>query len=191
MTSQPVAVILIMTCRHQKNLNLSLFFLLPLLALSVSRRLLLPVAIKVPRDSESQTRPDAHQAQLQSRGLFFPCLACTPGWPGSPALGSGAPMASWQTSMAWDQCCGPPAWQVHSTQGQGTQWSPRRDQPGKSLSGGDTEWSRAPHNRGGGKTSLTSASTWFSLPTIRSGWYSGAGGLSMASLQENKGLTPV
>ena len=176
-----------MTCRHPKNLNLSLFFLLPLLALSVSRRLLLPVAIKVPRDPEPQTRPDAHQAQLQSHGLFFPCLACTPGWPGSPALGSGAPMASRQTSMAWDQCCDLPAWQVHSTQGQGTQWSPRRDQPGEGLSGGDTEWSRAPHNRGGGKTSLTSAYTCFSLLTISSGHYSGAGGLSVASPSGKQG----
>lgn len=176
-----------MTCRHQENLNLSLFFLLPLPALSVSRRLLLPVVIKVPRAPEPQTRSDAHQAQLQSHGLPFPGVPF-PGWPRAPAPGSGAPEASWWTRMAWGQCCGPPAWQLHSTRGKGTQWSPRRGHPGKSLSAGDTERSRAPHHRGAGKTSLASAYTWLSRLTIRSGHCSGAGGLSVASPSGKQGI---
>lgn len=152
-----MAVILIMTCRHQENRHLSLFFLLPLPALSVSRRLLLPVAIKVPRAPEPQGRPDAHQAQLQPHGLLFPGMACAPGWPRAPALGSGAPAASWWTRMAWGQCCGPPAWQVQSRRGKGTQRSPRRGHPGKSPSGArGAERGPSPQSRREDKLGLSS-----------------------------------
>lgn len=65
MTSQPVAIIPIMTCRHQKNLNLSLHLLRPL-GLICERKAACcwgggggQVVIKVPGTPASRTQPDA------------------------------------------------------------------------------------------------------------------------------------
>lgn len=132
-----------------------LLSLLPLPAVSVSRS---PAAsankapgTQSPRADLTPTGPSA----TVTRPALLPLLGLRPGWLRSPALGVGSPWPPGRQA-AWDQCGGPPAWQVHSTQGQGTSTEPEAGPAsGEGLSGGDTERSRATHNRGGGKTSLT------------------------------------
>lgn len=80
MTSQPVAIIPIMTCRHQKNLNLSLLLSRPLPSSFVSRRA--PAAAGNP---DVQPQPDAQGSRPRLEGLLL--------WPGSPQPAASVPPA--------------------------------------------------------------------------------------------------
>lgn len=106
------ATILTMPCRLQKTLNSPLLSL-PLPAVSVSRR--------VPCCQWQSKAPGTQspRADLTPTGPLCPAACSSPAWPRpgwlrSPALGVGSPRPLADKGVAWDQCCGPPAWQVHS-----------------------------------------------------------------------------
>lgn len=92
MASQPVATILTMPCRLQKTLNSPLLSLLPLPAVSVSRRVLLPVANKAPGTQSPR-------ADLTPTGPSYSHAACSsPAWP-APLAGSGH--QPWGVGSPW------------------------------------------------------------------------------------------